>query len=332
MSHTTFYESLPQNKIELHNGKVYIGNSLEVSHMVLFHILKGYGPDYILPLVNQELLQEASIEAFGRRKYEGEPTFSKVFPSTPVHRVASELMMNIFSLDKWNVFGRDMVVKIGENAFTPDIYVYGPEKAYLQKSYYFDGAPDLVIEIGHPDCRDFDWNIRLPEYQKAKFPEIWMIDFEKASISVFRLSETGYERIEWGSKPLPSTSLPGLLLWPDRLWEVKANPMKNYQGLVTDEYPERKLPVQKRLTKQQEETPGWGSLPFQPEIDLKPVSITFEQFISWAPEAKFEWWDDKPQIGGSDIGQYQLTGLLLMTIGLTESLCMMGPDFLARIN
>ena len=325
----TFYASFPKNKIELYDGKIYIGNSLEVSRMVLYHILRGYGPDYVLPMIDNELLQEAMIEAFGRGKDWEKPTFAKVYPSTPVHRVASELMMNIFSLHRWGVFGRDLVVKIGEDAFTPDIYVYGPEKAHWQKHYYFDGAPDLAIEIVHPNCRDFDWNIRLPRYQQAKMPEIWMMDFEKASITVFRLNEGEYEKIEWASDPLHSTSLPGLKLWPNRLWEVKANPMKNYHGLVTDESTEAVSPMPKRLTKEQEETPGWGSIPFQPDIGLKPVPITFQQFISWTPEAKFEWWDDRPQIGGSDMGQYQLTGLLMMTLGLTETLQLVGPDFVS---
>ncbi len=42
----------------------------------------------------------------------------------------------------------------------------------------------------------------------------------------------------------------------------------------------------------------YGSLSFAPRVSLDPEPISFEQYVSWAPEAKFEWVDGRPYIGG----------------------------------
>ena len=85
--------------------------------MVLEAILQGYGSEYILPLVERSLLREACIEAFGL-------PYPEVAPTMPVARMANELMMSLYGLDHYGAMGRDVVVKLGEDAFTPDVYVY----------------------------------------------------------------------------------------------------------------------------------------------------------------------------------------------------------------
>ncbi len=137
----TFYDRLPRNKIELVNGQTLISGSLRTSRMVLQAILEGYGPEYILPLVDQGLLREACIEAFGRghpSAPEAATAYPEVAPTMPVARVASELMMSLYTLDRYGVTGRDVVVKLGEDAFTPDVYVYADPADPRQGSYYFE--------------------------------------------------------------------------------------------------------------------------------------------------------------------------------------------------
>ncbi|MEM7655086.1 MAG: Uma2 family endonuclease [Bacteroidota bacterium] len=315
----TYYPYLPKNKMELVDGQLYIGSSLSVSRMVLYHILKGYGPGYVMPLLDSKVLQEACIEAFGRGNIWEGPTFEEVAPSTPIHRMASEVMMSIHQLQKFGVFGRDMVVKLGEDAFTPDVYVYAHPRDARQTEYYFDGPPELVIEITHPACREFDWDVRLPKYQQARTPEIWQVDVEQASLSVHRLVAGEYQSQVWGKEPLVSQVLPGLTLWPEKLWEVKAAPMKNHWEVLTDTQPEIRAPLPAPAPSPPKKY-GWGSLGFAPEIDLTPSPISFEQFISWTPEAKFEWWEDRPQIGGGEHTTLQVAGLLMMSLGLIKTL------------
>ena len=142
--------------------------------MVLQAILEGYGPEYILPLVDRALLREACIEAFGR----GHPSPSEattacpaVAPTLPVARMASELMMSFHRLDRYGSSGRDVVVRLGEDAFTPDVYVYADPADPRQGSYYFDGAPGMIVEVMHPVNRDFDTGLRLSRYQAVGVPE-----------------------------------------------------------------------------------------------------------------------------------------------------------------
>ena len=50
---------------------------------------------------------------------------------------------------------------------------------------------------------------------------------------------------------------------------------------------------------------------------LAPVKIAFDDYLYWCPEAKFEFVDGRPDIGGRE-GIKGLAGMLLMTFGLTE--------------
>ena len=64
---------------------------------------------------------------------------------------------------------------------------------------------------------------------------------------------------------------------------------------------------------------GYGSIPFQPRLALEPVPITFEEFISWGGEVKFEMIDGQPVFGGGYETTKEWLGLLMMTLGMTET-------------
>lgn len=244
----------------------------------------------------------------------------------PVARMASELMMSLYTLDRYGVMGRDIVVKLGEDAFTPDVYVYRDPADPQQTSYYFDGAPDLLIEVIHPDTRTFDTGLRLQRYRAAGVSEIWLIDYEGETITAYRHRSNSYAtHVVEAEAPLVSEVLPGVTLHPTRLWKVKADPWQNYFDLVTlDEAAAG--PARQKTRKVNKDTSGEDDLPFSPDIGLAPTPVHFEQFIAWAPEAKFEWMDDRPHIGGGTDTNLHLTGLLLMTIGLTEAVRLLPSD------
>jgi hypothetical protein len=48
-----------------------------------------------------------------------------------------------------------------------------------------------------------------------------------------------------------------------------------------------------------------------------PITIAFDDYIYWCPEAKFEFVNGRPDIGGKE-GIKGLAGTLMMTFGLTE--------------
>ena len=319
-----FYDRLPRNKIELVDGKTLISGSLRTSRMVLQAILEGYRPEYILPLVERDVLREACIEAFGRG-LSTDHHYPEVAPTIPVARMASELMMSFYMLDHYGVMGRDIVVKLGEDAFTPDVYVYADPADPRQGSYYFDGAPDLIVEVMHPANRPFDTGHRLSCYQTAGVPEIWLVDVESENITVYQRQDDDYRvrssRVhssETGNT-LSSEVLAGVTLHLDRLWQVKADPWQNRFDLITTTEASPRKKSRRRTRSTSAERAQEVDLPFSPSVALAPTPIRFAQFIAWAPEAKFEWGDGKPHIGGGYDTNLHLTGLLLMTLGLTET-------------
>jgi predicted RNase H-like HicB family nuclease len=61
----------------------------------------------------------------------------------------------------------------------------------------------------------------------------------------------------------------------------------------------------------------WDEIPFQPRVDLEPVPIRFEEYVSWCGRAKFERYAGGLKIDGME-GSRRVAGMLLMTFGLTE--------------
>jgi len=56
-----------------------------------------------------------------------------------------------------------------------------------------------------------------------------------------------------------------------------------------------------------------------PRVGLHPVAITFPEFISWGGEVKFEMINGKPIFGGGEATTMEWLGLLMMTLGLIET-------------
>ena len=66
----------------------------------------------------------------------------------------------------------------------------------------------------------------------------------------------------------------------------------------------------------------YGSVPFEPKVGLPPQPISPEQFISWCPETKLEG-GPFPLIGGGETGSRDAIAMLLMSLGLVESVKLM---------
>ena len=238
--------------------------------------------------------------------------------------MGSELRMNLYMLDQFGVKGRDQVIKIGEDALTPDMFLTRDPEDERQHEYFFDGAPELIIDFVHPNTRNYDEKVRLPLYQKLGAAEIWLVDTQREVVNTFIRREEAYQQRNEAGKALDSMALPGLRLHCDMLWNIKQNPWKNYRGLVSHQGTGAAAEVV--LAPGYSTHTGNFQLPFFPDIRLEPTPISFAEFISWAPEAKFEWDDGRPHIGGGYHTNLHLTGLLLMTCGLKEAVSMLPAD------
>ncbi|GAB4582147.1 MAG: Uma2 family endonuclease [Anaerolineales bacterium] len=53
---------------------------------------------------------------------------------------------------------------------------------------YFEGAPDLIVEVLSPSTRRTDQVVKFSAYEQAGVPEYWIVDPKTRSVQVFVLS------------------------------------------------------------------------------------------------------------------------------------------------
>jgi Uma2 family endonuclease len=102
----------------------------------------------------------------------------------------------------------------------PDLMFISKEKADLIHPGYFEGAPDLVMEIVSPDSLSRDWREKYWEYEAAGVREYWVIDPQHERMEVYGLSSDGtFQPIPEREGRVQSAVLPGFFLKPTWLWQ-----------------------------------------------------------------------------------------------------------------
>jgi len=74
----------------------------------------------------------------------------------------------------------------------PDVLFIQTEKWPTPGAKYFEGSPDLIVEVLSPSTRRVDQFIKFRAYEKAQVPEYWMADPKTRSIQVFTLENKEY--------------------------------------------------------------------------------------------------------------------------------------------
>lgn len=106
----------------------------------------------------------------------------------------------------------------------PDLLVVREERRHLLLPQRLEGPADLVIEIASEGDPGLDVREKLPRYQKAGIPEIWLIDpFAQAVLSTVR-SPDGYRADRRRDGRLASEILPGFWLDVAWLWQEPLPP------------------------------------------------------------------------------------------------------------
>jgi Uma2 family endonuclease len=81
------------------------------------------------------------------------------------------------------------------------------------------GAPDWIAEVLSPSTARHDQVIKVPVYERAGVPELWLIHPSDRVLSIYRLAETTYSRptvLELKGQT-SMTSVPGITIDWDRL-------------------------------------------------------------------------------------------------------------------
>lgn len=83
-----------------------------------------------------------------------------------------------------------------------------------------EGPADLVIEIASEGDPTFDEREKLPRYQQAGIPEIWLVSPPNGTVRVLRRQPgSDYTSVEATQGTLASEVLPGLRIQVDWLWQ-----------------------------------------------------------------------------------------------------------------
>jgi Putative restriction endonuclease len=347
-----YHAWFPGTKIELVNGQLIIGNSLIHSRRLLQQILRGWGIEAIVALAPAQLWWDALSRVFGGlpvnldadeiHHWANQISFE---PDYPPHQgqgdwqwldssLLQNLQMAMFMLGYRHEklgqsLGGGFVNRLGNHGLMPDVLFYRGQPRNQLYEYYLNGAADVIVEMIRPGLEDYIWNVKRSLYQQAGVPELWIIHAANQDIALLQLINGEYQRqTPDESGRYKVSSIPGLTFLPDKLWlsdDDRQSPLENKWFEVAADAP--------RLERIRNAGEGvdWSRRLVKFPVDLEPVTIAFEDYIFWCPEAKFEFADGRPEIGGRD-GIQGLTGMLLMTLGLRDVVKLAHPrDWVAAL-
>jgi Uma2 family endonuclease/predicted nucleotidyltransferase len=343
-----FVNARPEAKLELIESQLIVGNTLVGSRLLLRQILTGWGAGAALAFAPVEewlkalrvtydapkaYLNQANLKALQAWATSIVTSLEDLLPGSSgeniwLHnQVRSSVEYALWGIHEalaGNTFSRDFVMRLGDNSFTPDVVFFkGPPRNTLYE-YYLKGPAELVVEVLLPGHEYQDRVVKWNYYQDAEVPEYWLVNPAVEEVEFWRLVDRTYQRQTPDNDGYyrPS-SVPKLVFHPEHLWNEARNlrQQNRFDSPIFSVEGERYEGLQQRSINNEL---GWGCVAFAPPVELEPVPISFKQYIAWCPEAKFEFWDGKPQIG-SKIGIRNLIGMLLMTFGLAEAVKLLPP-------
>jgi Uma2 family endonuclease len=324
----------PENKLELIDGRLVICD-LAGSRRVAWQLLEDYGPPLGLGHAPARLWWQALQEAYRpsprpatpaewwrwAERVEHDPTPPPAGPQvTAEHRRTWDVLhWGLYAFlgqsGLGEAFGRDFVVRLGEDALTPDLVVIDRDRLGRLTEYYFQGPPTVAVEVTQPNTAAFDREVKFRLHEKAGTPEYWLFDPFAREAEFWRLENGRYRRAApEADGAFRSAALPGLALSVPEVWTLEARPGSGDGRPFLA--PARSLPPLVGARGLPEEL-GWDSVPFAPRVALGPQPIRFEEYISWCGRAKFERYGKGLVIGGSEATR-RVFGMLLMTLGLDE--------------
>ena len=330
-----------ERRIELLRGRVQVGGSQGATRFMLEQLLAQTSLADLRDLGGDRWRDAAQFTLNSAPVYQGGFAYRQHYD------LLQRVSLPLFSLLKETAlatYSRDVAVKLGDSVLTPDVFVCFDATV---REYYLEGPPLLATEVvdSHNLREEFE---RLGIYAAARTPEVWWLEPERGCARQFVLGDTGYSLRTQATGWLTSAAVQGLELHLDEAWQGGRTPLEvRYQGRSSEfgrtpsppDSPVREglsdalreellsgvLGVLATLQNEPDRGGFKADLPFAPSITLTPQPISFEAFISWTTEAKFELLGGRIVVG-SDEGNKTLLGLLLMTFGLVEAFALLPEE------
>lgn len=120
-----------------------------------------------------------------------------------------------------NIYGSRAAFRLAEHESPePDLAFVRTERLDLVHRGFFDGPPDLAIEIVSPESVERDYDDKRQQYENAGVAEYWIIDELQQTITLLRLGKNGkYREVKTRNGELHSAVLKGFWLRPEWLWQ-----------------------------------------------------------------------------------------------------------------
>lgn len=155
----------------------------------------------------------------------------RVVPLTPASAKHQDITLFLASLlseftrakDLGKVLDAPFLVKLPDplrRGREPDLIFVNRDRLSLLKETYFDGAPDLVVEVTSPESLSRDRGEKFVEYEQAGVGEYWLVDPDRTQAEFYRLQADGrYRLAQVDGGVYRSERLPGFWLRVDWLWQ-----------------------------------------------------------------------------------------------------------------
>jgi Uma2 family endonuclease len=306
----------PENKLELIDGQLIICNQ-DGSRRIAWELLNDYGPPIALKQLPAQLWWQALAAAYLPSPHPTTPHewwhWAEGVDHNPEPPPAGPLVTGehrrVWENLKWGLhaflgrsglgqsYGRDFVVRLGNDALTPDLIVIDDGGLDRLTENYFKGAPAIAIEVTQPNTAHFDRVVKFHLHEKAGTPEYWLFDPFAHEAEFWQLESGRYERVAAVDGTFRSAALPGMALSVPPVWTLEGQP--RWEDCLPFLPPPPALQSQgsgREVPREQ----GWDSLPYAPRVALGPQPIQIEEFISWCGRAKFESYGKGMVIGGSE--------------------------------
>jgi Uma2 family endonuclease len=152
-----------------------------------------------------------------------------IFMASPESLDANDLFLWLVSLIRdfvedrqlGKVYGSRVAFRLGpKHGPEPDIGFVRQDRLHLSRKTFFDGPPDLAIEIVSPESVERDYVKKRALYQQTGVPEYWIIDEELRKVILLRPDRKGeYREVRPTKGMLSSRVLDGFRLRPEWLWQ-----------------------------------------------------------------------------------------------------------------
>ncbi|MEM9244124.1 MAG: hypothetical protein AAGA67_00060, partial [Cyanobacteria bacterium P01_F01_bin.153] len=158
----------PEGKLELIDSKLVVGNSLVGSRLLLRQILQGWGAEAAIALAPietwlsalsagyrwsvpahksaDEILEAFELQAKHWEFMPEDLSAGSAQKTWMHHQIRQSLTMGLFRLDRTaggRSLGRDFVMRLGNDGFTPDLVFFKGTELNQLYSYFVSGPAEL---------------------------------------------------------------------------------------------------------------------------------------------------------------------------------------------